>query len=59
VILSNPEGREGRGLDAREWRDVVVWEDLLSNRRVRQLSLMEEGRLSNGILRDFFISDRC
>jgi len=34
---------------------VVVWEDLLSNRRVRQLSLMEEGHLSNGFLRDFLL----
>lgn len=38
---------------------VVVWEDLLSNRRVRELSLMEEGCLSNGFLRDFLLVTVC
>lgn len=36
------EGARDGGSDEREWHVVVVWEHLLSNRRVRQLSLMEE-----------------
>ncbi len=46
---------EGGGWDEREWHVVVVWEDLLSNRRVRQLSLMEEGCLCNGFLKYFLL----